>query len=115
MNFVFPSWARIAIALLLFAAGYWTRGSIEARKEVHELKQQVKQDVRADETVAEKLRSEARADAQLDTAKHKNQEAAKRDPSYRQYLDTELPAQSRSFLRDAESIDPSADGAKSRL
>jgi hypothetical protein len=110
-----PSWLRIAVALALFAAGYWTRGSIAAREELHEAKQQIKQDVRADESIADKLRNEARADAELGTAQHKNREAAKRDPSYREYLDAELPAQSRSFLRDAESIDPGTDGAKSRL
>jgi hypothetical protein len=115
MNFVFPSWARIAIALALFAAGYWTRGSIEAREQLHEAKQQIKQDQRADETISEKLRNEARADAELGTIQRKKIEAAKRDPSYREYLDSELPAQSREFLRAAESIDPSADGAKPRL
>ena len=107
-----PSWLRVAVALALFAFGFWTRGSFEARKELHEAKQQIRQDARADESLAEKLRNEARADAELDTATHKKQQAAKHDPSYREYLDTELPAQSRDFLRDAESIDPSADGAE---
>jgi hypothetical protein len=115
MSMAMPSWLRVAVALALFGSGYWVRGSIEARQEVHELKAVVKQDAKADETVAEKLRSDARADAELDTAQHKNREAAKRDPTYRDYLESELPAQSRSFLRDAESIDPSADGAKPRL
>ena len=32
LNFVFPPWARVALMLLIFGAGYWTRGSIEARK-----------------------------------------------------------------------------------
>ena len=107
-----PSWLRIALALALFGAGYWTRGSIEARQELHEAKQQIVQDGKADESIADKLRNEARADAELGTATHKKQQAAKNDPSYREYLDAELPAQSRDFLRDAESIDPSADGAE---
>ncbi|HEY9471105.1 MAG TPA: hypothetical protein VIQ76_15980 [Propionibacteriaceae bacterium] len=115
LNFVFPPWARVALMLLVFGAGYWTRGSIEARKEVHELKYQVKQADKVDETVADKLRNEARADAQLSAAQRKNQDAAKHDPSYNDYLDSPLPKQSLEFLRDAEAVDPSPDGAKARV
>lgn len=115
MNFVLPPWARILVALALFGAGFWTRGSIEARKEVHELKHQVSQADAVDASVADKLRNEARADAELGAATRKNKDAAKHDPTYNEYLDSPLPKQSLEFLRDVESIDPSADGADTRV
>jgi len=105
-----PPWLRVVIALALFGAGFWTRGSIEARQELHEAKQEVRLGNEVDQTLAEKLRTEAEADAKLETVSRKHQEVARHDPSYREYLDSPLPPAAVQFLRDAESIPYGPDG-----
>lgn len=109
-----PPWARWALLAVVFYAGFWTRGSLEARQEVHALKAEVRQDHKADESVAEKLHTEAKGDAKRTALNHQHEEAARHDPSYREYLDRPLPGPAVQFLRDAESIDYGPHGAYAR-
>jgi hypothetical protein len=113
MNFVFPPWARVTIMVAIFFAGWWTRASIEARHEVGQLKVVIRQAAKADESVAEKLHTEAKGDAQRAALNHANDEAARHDPTYREYLDRPLPDRAVQFLRDAERIPYGPDGADS--
>jgi hypothetical protein len=110
VNFVFPPWARVALMLALFFAGYWTRGSIEARQELREAKQEIKAGNKVDEAVAEKLETEAKGDAQRAALNHKDDERARHDPSYREYREQPLPDAALEFLRNAEGVDYGPDG-----
>lgn len=108
-----PPWVRWVVLAAVFAAGFWTRGSIEARQEVRELKAEVRQGHKADESVAEKLHTENKGDAQRATLNRRQEEAARHDPTYREYLDHPLPDAAVQFLRDAERIPYGPHGADS--
>lgn len=105
-----PPWLRIAVLLVMFGAGYWTRGSIQARHDLHVVKAEVVQANRVDTAVAGKLHDEAKGDAARSTLNFKHDEAARHDPTYREYLDRPLPADALQFLRDAERISYGPDG-----
>ena len=54
-----------------------------------------------DEVVADKIQSDARTDADVATSSNQRRELKSRDPSYREHLDSLLPAPTRRLYRDA--------------
>lgn len=118
-SFVFPPWARVAIMVGLYLcgaySGWWIKSSIDARHELKAAKAEIRGQDEVDKSTAEKLRSEAKADAQRGLAIHRDQENARKDPTYRQYRDTPLPPAALQLLRDAGQVDYGPDRAKPGL
>lgn len=92
-------------ALGLVLAGVWVQDARQAKRERDLLRDQnvqlvVRQAV-MDHLLTDRLQAEARIDRAVADSHNQRQEAKRRDPAYREYLDRPLPEQSLRLYRDA--------------
>lgn len=114
MNLTPRQWLLLALAAALVIAGWHYRSLLDDRADLKVAKGAIaQQDADAtatDQAVADKLKTDGAIDRGVNRAMSRNQETARHEPSYREYLDRPLPADALRLYRDAAEAVAEAQG-----
>lgn len=98
-------WLYLGVIIALLGAGWYFRDVWQDHKDVAGIKDQVQESEQngeaLDAAVADKIETEAAVDTGVSRVLDRNQETARHVPSYREYRDRPLPAESLRLYRDA--------------
>lgn len=115
MTLTLRQWLTIALVCVLLFAGWYLRGSLQTKADFRQVKARVLQGdqvaTAVDQALTDKIKTEGAIDRGTSQALAKNQETARHAPSYRDYLDRPLPAESLRLYRDAAKAVAEAHGA----
>ncbi len=105
MALTIKQWLYLGAAAALLLGGWWFRDLLQDKKDFSNVKSDFKtlqaQGEKYDKALVDKLAEDAKTDAGVNKALDNNQEAARRAPTYRSYLDRPLPESALQLYRDA--------------
>ena len=98
----------LLLAAVLVGFGVWIRGSIQARSDLKDARQETEtvsdQAADYDRAVADKIQVEAAADAAVRRILNERDKAKAHDQAYRDYLDSPIPESSRRLYERAAQV-----------